>query len=544
MNNNEPQQITIVEIPEEEVEISEEEKKETEKQIKKNNKEIVLILILILILLAIGVKSFLDSQPTKVKEEKKDYTTEYKITGNGLSDFDLYFLKVNNNYNNTIYSPLSIKYALGMLEEASSGTTKSQITNIVGNYKYNKYTNNEHMSFANAMFIKNSYEKNISKDYSKNLTNKYNAEIIYDDFSSAEKPNLWIKEKTLNLIEELFQDGDLEEANFILANALGIDMEWNNLIQATCDNYTNQYIVEFNHEKYDDSIDLLCDEIYHRIVFNEELNAKSLQIGATINNYDIIKTVGEGEIRKTVEEKYKAYLESEQGINDLASGLANPDVNSYLDQYIQELKENYGVIKSSTDFSFYADEETIVFAKDLKKYDNTTLQYVAIMPKQEKLEEYIKDIDSKTINSLISKLQTIEKDNFKENTIYKINGSIPIFKYEYDLKLVKDLNKLGITDVFDKEKADLSSMTSSNSYIKDAFHKSNIEFSNEGIKASAATGTIGLGSTTGGFEYLFEVPIKQINLDFEKPYIYFIRDKESGEVWFAGSIYEPLLIEE
>ena len=544
MNNNEPQQITIVEIPEEEVEISEEEKKETEKQIKKNNKEIVLIIILILILLAIGVKSFLDSQPTKVKEEKKDYTTEYKITGNGLSDFDLYFLKVNNNYNNTIYSPLSIKYALGMLEEASSGTTKSQITNIVGNYKYNKYTNNEHMSFANAMFIKNSYEKNISKDYSKNLTNKYNAEIIYDDFSSAEKPNLWIKEKTLNLIEELFQDGDLEEANFILANALGIDMEWNNLIQATCDNYTNQYIVEFNHEKYDDSIDLLCDEIYHRIVFNEELNAKSLQIGATINNYDIIKTVGEGEIRKTVEEKYKAYLESEQGINDLASGLANPDVNSYLDQYIQELKENYGVIKSSTDFSFYADEETIVFAKDLKKYDNTTLQYVAIMPKQEKLEEYIKDIDSKTINSLISKLQTIEKDNFKENTIYKINGSIPIFKYEYDLKLVKDLNKLGITDVFDKEKADLSSMTSSNSYIKDAFHKSNIEFSNEGIKASAATGTIGLGSTTGGFEYLFEVPIKQINLDFEKPYIYFIRDKESGEVWFAGSIYEPLLIEE
>ena len=30
-----------------------------------------------------------------------------------------------------------------------------------------------------------------------------------------------------------------------------------------------------------------------------------------------------------------------------------------------------------------------------------------------------------------------------------------------------------------------------------------------------------------------------IDLDFDKPYMYIIRDKSTGEVWFAGTVYEP-----
>ena len=35
------------------------------------------------------------------------------------------------------------------------------------------------------------------------------------------------------------------------------------------------------------------------------------------------------------------------------------------------------------------------------------------------------------------------------------------------------------------------------------------------------------------------MPVEKIDLTFDKPYIYLIRDKDSGEVWFAGSVYEP-----
>ena len=40
------------------------------------------------------------------------------------------------------------------------------------------------------------------------------------------------------------------------------------------------------------------------------------------------------------------------------------------------------------------------------------------------------------------------------------------------------------------------------------------------------------------------VPVEEIDLTFDKPFLFIIRDKETGEVWFAGTVYEPLSIEE
>ena len=118
-----------------------------------------------------------------------------------------------------------------------------------------------------------------------------------------------------------------------------------------------------------------------------------------------------------------------------------------------------------------------------------------------------------------------------------------MFKFEYELNIMDDLIKLGITDVFDSTKADLGSMlkNSKGEFISTIKHKANIEFSNEGIKAAAATIEGGVGNADGGFNYLFEVPVKRINLSFDNPYLYLIRDKNSGEVWFMGTVYEPTL---
>ena len=35
-------------------------------------------------------------------------------------------------------------------------------------------------------------------------------------------------------------------------------------------------------------------------------------------------------------------------------------------------------------------------------------------------------------------------------------------------------------------------------------------------------------------------PIEEIDLTFDKPYMFIVRDKETGEVWFVGTVYEPL----
>lgn len=99
--------------------------------------------------------------------------------------------------------------------------------------------------------------------------------------------------------------------------------------------------------------------------------------------------------------------------------------------------------------------------------------------------------------------------------------------------------RLGITSVFNEKKADLSNMVTSKNYIDSAEHKANIEFSNEGIKAAAVISTGGMGAASCGYEHLFDVPIEEVNITFDKPYLFLIRDKNSGEVWFVGSVYEP-----
>ena len=105
---------------------------------------------------------------------------------------------------------------------------------------------------------------------------------------------------------------------------------------------------------------------------------------------------------------------------------------------------------------------------------------------------------------------------------------------------MKDLKSLGIEDVFDSSKADLSNL-SEGAAINKAVHKANIEFSNDGIKASAATALGGYGAANGpAFEHLFKVPVKDIDVTFNKPYMYLIRDKATGEVWFAGTVYEGI----
>ena len=162
------------------------------------------------------------------------------------------------------------------------------------------------------------------------------------------------------------------------------------------------------------------------------------------------------------------------------------------------------------------------------------------MPTTESLSNYIKGIDSASLKNIISNLKTIKSDNFESGKVTQITGYIPLFQYDYQLNLVNDLKALGVTDVFDSNKADLSNLTSySGAFINDVTHKANIEFSNEGIKAAAVTENSGLGDANGDFQYNFDVPIVKIDLTFNKPYLYLIRDKNSGEIWFMGSVYQP-----
>lgn len=514
------------------------EKKKKDKN-KKNKKKIVIVTLIVVIaiaLIAVGVFMVMSNsnKPTASKVTKEQKKSAYRMSGNSLEDFDLYFLQLENENANKIYSPLSIKYVLEMLGDGSEGNSKTQIDSVIGDYKSKKYINDEHMSFANAMFIKEAYKDSINSKYTQKLLDKYNAEVIYDSFESPDNLNSWVSNKTFKLIDNLFDDS-VSEKDFVLVNALAIDMEWNKLIQATTSNYNDAFSVAYSHENFSMFVPVIEGDNYSSVKFNNDtIDAKTVEIGAAVNNYDIVNALGEESIRQTVGPEYEKWL-AEGGCG------GDPDVNTYLDSYIKDLNSNYKRVDSSTDFSLYDDDEVKVFAKDLKEYNGTTLQYVGIMPKADGLDNYIKNIDAKKVNTIINNLKEIKSENFKDGVVTKVTGYIPLFKFDYELDLMNDLKQLGITDVFDINKANLSNIISDRQVsIVDAAHKANIEFSNEGIKAAAATQMGGAGSASCGFTYDYDVPVETIDLTFNNPYLFLIRDKNSGEVWFTGTVYNPL----
>ena len=417
-------------------------------EVKMNSKIAVIFVILVIIVIGVTIVKVQlnknESEINKQNQEIKDQAQEGHINLAEYSDnnFPIEFLKIENKGKNIIYSPLSIKYALKMLEEGAGGNTKEQILKVIGNANTTKYNNIDNvMSLANAMYIKKDYSSNIKEIYKNILNKRYNAEINYDEFKNADNINKWIENKTLGKIKDMLEDEMVKSANMILVNALAIDMEWN--------------------EKFDE------EKTYGQEFYLEN---------------------GEIMIATTMHQKV-----------------------------------------SSDNFSYYKDNDVTLLRMDLKEYNDTQLDFNIIMPSGN-LSEYVQKFNMNEFYTIV------DKAKLASETSYGLEISVPRFKYEYDLKLKQDLQELGITDAFNANKADFTKISDEKFYASDALHKANIELSEKGTKAGAATVII-MKATAA---LVLNEPEK---IKIDKPFLYVIRDKKTGEIWFVGTVYEPNLWE-
>ncbi len=414
----------------------------------------VIFIVVLLVGIIILLNSFKNKETKQNIINNNESTVNNNVTSNNLinndnnntvsnnKDFATEFLKLENNKQNMIYSPLSIRYALKMLSDGANGNTKKQIEEAIGNLQLTKYNNIENvLSLANGMYIRNTYAEYVKKDFENKLIKDYDAEIKYDEFKDANNINQWIEDKTLKIIKNMLSDNMVQNSDnvMLLINALAIDMEWEDAFDAS----------ETNGEKF------------------------------TLEN----------------------------GTEMLAT-MMNQET-------------------SSDNISYYKDEDITALTMDLKKYEDTQMEFIAIMPNNN-LSNYINNFTTDTLDNIVEKA-TLASETKKGLNIY-----IPKFSFDYDLKLKNDLIKMGITDVFDANVADLSNISSSKLYANDALHKANIDFSEKGVKAAAVT--------VFGIKNLAMADIEQLKPEevrIDKPFLYVIRDKETKEIFFIGTLYEP-----
>ena len=90
--------------------------------------------------------------------------------------------------------------------------------------------------------------------------------------------------------------------------------------------------------------------------------------------------------------------------------------------------------------------------------------------------------------------------------------------------------------MFDADNADLSGISKNHLFISDAIHKAKIEFGEKGMKAAAVTVFYARENAA------MEQP-EPIEISFDKPFMYLVREKNTNDIWFVGTVYKPNLWE-
>jgi len=112
-----------------------------------------------------------------------------------------------------------------------------------------------------------------------------------------------------------------------------------------------------------------------------------------------------------------------------------------------------------------------------------------------------------------------------------IELSLPKFRFSTDVSLAQNLRTLGASRAFDPTQADFSGMTGNRDlYISDAIHKAFVAVDEAGTEAAAATGVI-MGVTSA--------PMPGTTLTIDRPFIFLIRDLQTGQILFLGRVLDP-----
>lgn len=346
-------------------------------------------------------------------------------------------MATNSGDSNIVISPLSVSIALGMAWNGTAGSTKAEMTEMLGMNGMTDSLINEYyevmqkslpiidssttVSIANSLWYRAGFV--VKPSYLQVNANYFNAEIRGLDFSKPWAPdtiNAWVDAKTNHLISKIV--GRISDNIMMyLINAVYFKGLW---------------ILPFNSkETYTD-----------------------------------------------------AFTRESGGISDVKM-MKKKDTLSYCtDANAQYLDLAYG---------------------------NGAYSMTILLPVKGKTTlDLLTSLTPESLNKALSNLttQTVE--------VY-----FPRFKTECDFDLVKTLQSMGMKLAF-TDQADFTGISDKGLLISDVKHKTYIEVTEEGTKAAAVT-SIGVGVTM-----VPSYPTFLVN----KPFLFFIREKGTGVILFAGKM--------
>ncbi len=173
-------------------------------------------------------------------------TPEQRTFAYDNNQFTLNFLKTVNetesNGKSFIYSPLSITYVLGMVNDAATGLTEKELEETLGFHEGGIQAVNDYckklidglpkvddkvtLNIANAIFLNKDYA--LKPQFEQDMQTYYDAKAEALDFSASntlDHINGWCKEKTNGMIPSILDDIDPSTVSYLL-NAIYFKADW------------------------------------------------------------------------------------------------------------------------------------------------------------------------------------------------------------------------------------------------------------------------------------------------------------------------------
>jgi serpin B len=153
-------------------------------------------------------------------------------------------------------------------------------------------------------------------------------------------------------------------------------------------------------------------------------------------------------------------------------------------------------------------------------YVGEDVSMVILVPDAGKFEAFESELNSALVESILSALEPNQ-----------VMLTLPKFSFESEFQLKDKLSQMGMPEPFDPDLANFSGMDGTRQlYIGEAYHKAFVAVDEKGTEAAAATAVI---------MQLSMAPAQQIDLVVDRPFIFLIRERETGTILFLGRVTNP-----
>lgn len=156
-------------------------------------------------------------------------------------------------------------------------------------------------------------------------------------------------------------------------------------------------------------------------------------------------------------------------------------------------------------------------------YHGETMSMVILLPKSGQFMEFENSLNYSKLEKIVNNLSD-----------RKVNLTMPKFEFTSDFQLGSVLGSMGMPRAFSSA-ADFSGIVGENEslWIDQVIHKAFVCVDEEGTEAAAATAVLMVGAAPG--------QPKPVDFTADRPFIFLIRDIETGTILFMGRVLNPTL---